>query len=120
MWAEWGKTTLTRDFNGPVFWAVVRTPPSRQDPVALARALDQLDRTLDILEGQLGTHPYIMGADFTLADIVVGHPLYRYFTIDIVRRERPVLAAYYARLCARSAFAEHVMVSYELLRAGEA
>ena len=120
MWAEWGKTTLTRDFNGPVFWAVVRTPPSRQDPVALARALDQLDRTLDILEGQLGTHPYIMGADFTLADIVVGHPLYRYFTIDIVRRERPVLAAYYARLCARSAFAEHVMVSYEPLRAGEA
>jgi len=120
MWAEWGKTTLVRDFNVPVFWAVVRTPPSRRDPAALARALEQLDRQLDILEAQIGDGPYVTGEDFTLADIVIGHDLYRYFTIDIPRRDRPVLAGYYARLTGRPAFAEHVMVSWEPLRAHEA
>ena len=120
MWAEWGKTTFVRDFNVPIFWATVRTPPSKRDPAALAAALKQFDHQLDILEAQLRTHPYVTGDDFTLADIVIGHDLYRYFTIDIPRRDRPTLAAYYARLTARPAYREHVMISYEPLRAGEA
>jgi glutathione S-transferase len=120
MWAEWGKTTFIRDFNVPIFWAVVRTPPSKRDPAALAQALARFDATLDILEAQIGDRPYVMGEDFTLADIVIGHDLYRYFTIDVPRRDRPTLAAYYDRLTRRPAFAEHVMVSYEPLRAGEA
>jgi glutathione S-transferase len=120
MWAEWGKTTFIRDFNVPIFWAVVRTPPAKRDPGALEVALTQFDRQLDILEAQIGDRPYVMGEDFTLADIVIGHDLYRYFTIDIPRRGHPTLAGYYDRLCQRPAFAEHVMVSYEPLRAGEA
>ncbi len=119
VWAEWGKTTFARDFTGPIFWAVVRTPPSRRDPAALARALAAHDRNMAILEDRLGGNRWVMGADFTLADIVIGHVLYRYFTIEIARPERPVLAAYYRRLTERPAFAEHVMVSYEPLRARE-
>ena len=120
MWAEWAKTTLIRDFSGPVFWAVVRTAPSKRDPARLAAALGQLDATLDILEAQLARADFVTGDDFTLADIVVGHSLFRYFTIDIPRRERPALSAYYARLGERPAFREHVMVSFEPLRVGEA
>ena len=116
VWAEWGKTTLLRDFNVPIFWGVVRTPPSRRDPIALARALEAHELNLTILEAKLGDGPYIIGADFTLADIVVGHMLYRYYTIEIPRPDRAKLAAYYARLTDRPAYAEHVMVSYEPLR----
>ena len=72
MWAEWGKTTLARDFTGPIFWGVIRTPPARRDPAALARALDVHERNLAILEAKLGDGPYVMGPDFTLADIVIG------------------------------------------------
>jgi glutathione S-transferase len=117
VWAEWGKTTLARDFTGPRFWGVVRTPPSRRDPEALARAVEVHDRNLAILEAKLGDNPWVMGRDFTLADIVIGHLLYRHFTIEIDRPDRPVLAAYYQRLSERPAYAEHVMVSYESLRA---
>jgi glutathione S-transferase len=117
VWAEWGKTTLARDFTGPLFWGVVRTPPSRRDPEALARAVEVHDRNLAILEAKLGDSPWLMGRDFTLADIVIGHVLYRHFTIEIDRPDRPVLAAYYQRLTERPAYAEHVMVSYESLRA---
>jgi glutathione S-transferase len=120
MWAEWARTTLVRDFNVPIFWAMVRTAPSKRDHAALQAALTQLDASLDILEGQIGDGPWVLGADFTLADIVCGHDLYRYFTIDIPRRPRPALEAYYQHLTGRPAFAEHVMVSYEPLRAGEA
>jgi glutathione S-transferase len=120
VWAEWARTTLVRDFNVPIFWAVVRTPPSKRDPAALARAIEQFDTQLDILEAQIGDRPYVMGEDFTLADVVAGHGLHRYFTIEIPRRDRPTLEAYYGRLIERPAYREHVMVSYEPLRAGEA
>jgi glutathione S-transferase len=43
--------------------------------------------------------------------------LFRYFDIDIPRTSRPAIDAYYARLKARPAFREHVMVSYDDLRA---
>ena len=116
MWAEWGKGTLQRDFGGPIFWQVIRTPSVERDPAALDLALATFDRHLGVLEDQLGDNPFVTGRDFTLADIVVGCPLFRYFTLDIPRAERPALAAYYARLCERPAYAEHVMVSYEDLR----
>jgi glutathione S-transferase len=120
VWAEWGKTTFHRDFNVPVFWAVVRTPPSQRDRAALDCALRTFSTQLDILERQLGTRRYVTGDELTLADIVLGSVLYRYFTVDIPRQPRPRLADYYERLAARPAYREHVMVSYEPLRAVEA
>ncbi len=120
MWAEWGKTTLERHLNGPIFWTMVRTPAARRDPDALTAAIAQFESDLDILGAQIGDGPWVLGPDFTAADIGVGHLLYRWFTLPIERRDRPVLEGYYARLSDRPAFAEHVMVSYEALRAGDA
>jgi glutathione S-transferase len=117
MWAEWGKTTLQRDFAGPIFWHVVRTPAAGRDPAALVAALAAFDRQLDILEGRLGDGDWVTGPDFTLADVVIGVAFFRYFTLPIERRERPILTAYYRRLTERPAYAQHVMVSYDALRA---
>lgn len=116
MWAEWAKINVTLGFTGPVFWRVVRTAPSRQDPAAIAAAIEKLASILAIAERQLAASPYLAGAEFTPADIQFGHVLYRYFDIDIARPDLPHLARYYAELTRRPAFAEHVMVSYEPLR----
>ena len=59
---------------------------------------------------------FICGPELTAADITVGHLLYRWFDMDIPRRPRPALEAYYQRLTQRPAFAEHVMVDYSILR----
>ncbi len=115
-WAEWSKINIALNFSGPIFWQVVRTPPSRRDPDALRRAIGVLNRYLDIAEKQLAGGSYLCGNDLTLADVLFGHLLYRYFTLEIERRERAVLRAYYDRLVARPAYREHVMVSYEDLR----
>jgi glutathione S-transferase len=79
-------------------------------------AVAALETKLEIAELQLTNHAYLAGPDFTLADIQFGHILYRYFDIDINRADLPRLHRYYHRLTERSAFREHVMVSYEELR----
>lgn len=117
MWAEWGKVNFARDFTVPIFWSRVRTAAVDRDEAALVHALARFDGYLGHLEMQLGGNPYVTGAGISLADIVIGHVLFRYFDIDIPRTKRPVIEAYYERLKARPAFREHVMVSYEDLRA---
>ena len=117
MWAEWGKTSFTPDFTVPIFWARVRTSAQDRDEAALAQAIARFETRLDVLEGQMAGHDFVVSGDFTLADIVIGHVLYRWFNIDIPRRPRPAIEAYYRRLCERPAYQEHVMLSYEPLRA---
>jgi glutathione S-transferase len=110
MWAEWGKTTLQPSFMRPVFWPALHggTPDDK--------SLAAFEKNLDILEARLGDGPWLLGPDFTLADIEVGLPLYRYFTVEIARRDRPALAGYYSRLAERPAYASHVMVPYDILQ----
>jgi glutathione S-transferase len=115
-WAEWGKTTFQRAFTVPIFWARVRTPAADRDEDALAAALKRFDEVIGILEGPLAHQLYVAGDEFTLADISIGHVLYRYFDIDIPRIAHPLLESYYQRLTDRPAFREHVMVSYGDLR----
>ncbi len=116
MWAEWAKINITLGFTAPVFWRVVRTSPSKQDPVAIAAAVEALSKRLAIAEAQLERDAFLAGPDFTLADIQFGHVLYRYYDIDIARPEFPALRRYYDRLATRPAYREHVMISYEELR----
>lgn len=116
MWAEWAKLNVALQFTVPVFWRVVRTAEEARDPAAISAAVAALEEKLSIAEARLRAHACLVGDDLTLADIQFGHVLYRYFDIDIPRRDLPALAAYYARLCTRPAFREHVIVSYDALR----
>lgn len=116
-WAEWSKINVALGFTGPVFWRVVRTPEAERDPKAITAAVSALEDRLRIAEDQLGRHDWLAGPDFSLADIQFGHVLFRYYDIDIRRADLPRLAAYYQRLTERPAYREHVMLSYDELRA---
>lgn len=115
-WAEWAKLNVSLGFTGPIFWKVVRTAPSKQDPVAIQAAIKNLDKFLDIAEAQLAKHKFLAGDAFTLADIQFGHVLFRYFDIEIERKDRPALNRYYDMLKSRDEYKEHVMVDYSDLR----
>jgi glutathione S-transferase len=116
MWAEWAKYEVAAAFTGPVFWRHTRTAPERRDAQAVLTALDKFEDQLEIAEPRLAAHAYLCGNRFTLADIQFGHVLYRYFDTDLDRRPLPALAAYYARLSQRAAYAHAVMVSYDSLK----
>ena len=110
-WMDWQCNTLT-----PALFAVfinrVRTPPDRINEAQLARGLEQTGALLSQVEKRLQTTPFIAGENLTMADIVIGVNLYRYFEMEI---ERPALAgvrAYYERLSARPAYQHHVMIPF--------
>lgn len=115
-WAEWAKMDVANNFTGPIFWRVVRTPPERHDHGAIRAAVDKFERELASAEQQLSSRDFLAGDELSLADIPLGHVLYRYFDIDIERRDFPALKAYYQRLTQRPAYRESVMISYESLR----
>ncbi len=115
-WAEWSKINIALKFTAPVFWRVVRTPPSKREPAVIRGALRTLDSFLQIAGAQLAKFPYLAGEHLTLADIQFGHSLFRYFDIDIERTDHPDVRRYYDALTSRPAYREHVMTSYEELR----
>lgn len=116
MWAEWAKLNISQNFTGPIFWQLVRTPERERDAEKVRLAMAKLVPFLQIADARLARQPWLVGEHFTLADIQFGHLLYRYFDIALERPDLPHLAAYYARLTARPAYRQHVMVSYEALR----
>jgi len=116
MIAEWAKHAIYRSLTLDVFWQLVRTPSAERDQAVIARGVKELGRLMPMAEGWLGEKDYLGGDDPSFADIIFGHLLYRYYTLDFERSDTPVLDAYYERLKARPAYAEHVMVDYSVLQ----
>ena len=115
-WAEWSKINIALGFTGPVFWKVVRTAPSKQDPQLIAENLKTLDRYLSIADRQLAGKEFLTSDQITVADIQFGHVLYRYYDISIRRSEHPNIERYYHMLSERPDYQQCVMVNYDELR----
>ena len=111
-WMEWCTTTLQPAFMG-FFWGWYRTPEAErnhtQNEAQLAFAHEAFalaDRHLAVSEAE----------SLTMAGLVVGAQLYRYFTLDIGRSELPRLEAWCEALCERSAYRAAVMIPYDELK----
>ena len=117
MWAEWAKTTLVPALIGGLFFPLVRTRESDRDPALVRANAEKLKPIARMLDARLSGGTFLGGEEPCFADIMVATPLYRYFTLDFDRADTPALSAYYERLTQRPRYAEHVMVSYESLRA---
>lgn len=116
MWAEWAKWTLTRAWLVPVFWGYYRAPEGARDMEAVMAGQRAYEALLAMAMRQRGAGPWMRGARISLADIWVGHLLYRYFTLDLPRQVPEGAEGYYAMLQQREAFRRHVMVDYSELK----
>lgn len=114
-WMDWSVQTLQRDFLIGVFWGFYRTPEAERDLSAIDAALATCARHFRLLDTVLADRPFMSGADFGLADIVVGSNLYRYYTLDIERPAVPNVEAWRERIESRPAYRQHVMVDYSEL-----
>lgn len=115
-WMEWAKTSVAPAIIYKVFWQLVRVPAAARDHALVAEGVTELKSLMRIAEDQIARHDWLASPHMTLADISFGTQLYRYFTLDFERGDFPALQDYYTRLTNRSAYAEHVMVSFEPLR----
>jgi glutathione S-transferase len=116
MYMEWTQTVLQHDFI-QLFWNLYRTSDEQHDHSLLANLTAQCATNFSHMEGLLCDRPYITGQNLTYGDIPIDTQFYRYFTLEIERPSLPRLEAWFSRMCERTAYAEHVMVPYEDLRA---
>ncbi len=113
MWMDWTATTWAPAIGG-VFWHF-RTPPKDRPAGGLEAAVKKTADVTKILEAELAGSQFLVGPSLTMADIIVGTFLYRYYTMPFAREPRPNLEAYYQRLTARKAYQEHAMVDWKVL-----
>jgi glutathione S-transferase len=105
-WMDWQSTTLNPAWRD-AFYALMRNDVSIS-AAAIAASAAAWARQMAILEDQLTrTAAFVTGDTFTLADVVLGLSVHRWFATPIERPALPATAAYYERLSQRPGFRVH-------------
>lgn len=110
-WLEWTKTTVLPHLVN-VFIGTVRTPAKHWDSQAIAAGAKGYAAALSIVDHQLTDRAYLLGDTLTMADITLGAYAYRYYNVPVERPSCPRVEGWYARLCQRPAYREHVMIPF--------
>jgi glutathione S-transferase len=81
-WSLWSVQEVDRGVN---IWSLhaVRLPPADRDPQRLAEALKVLEAPFRVLDGALADRPYLLGDDFTVADLNVSAVISRAIDMDL-------------------------------------
>ncbi len=106
-WMDWQATELNNSWRY-AFMGLVRQSPAHQDPALQHAGVEGWNRHMAMLEAQLqATGAFIAGAQFTLADVVIGLSAHRWRAMPMARPELPAVEVYYQRLCERPGFIAH-------------
>jgi len=110
-WLDWQLSTLSPAERN-LFWGMVRTPAAKRDMAQVRGAMEASAQCWRVLDARLAEcGPFVDGAAFTLADIVLGAYARRWFGPEVKLEgmpDLPALAAWYARLGERAGFARWV------------
>ncbi len=109
-WMDWTHS-FSREFQRPVFWPLVRTPPEKRDLKAIEEACRKCGELLAIPDQNLSKKPYLAGSNFTMGDIPLGCHVQLWMRLPIERPRQPNLEAWFNRLCSRPAFKKIVDIA---------
>lgn len=105
-WMDWQATDLNSSWRY-AFMALVREHAAFTDPAQIAASAAVWSRNVGILDRHLAANgPYAAGAQFSLADIVLGLSLNRWLKTPIERPGNPAIERYLELLRERPAFRE--------------
>ena len=106
-WMDWQGGDMNNAWRY-AYMGLVRQSAAHQDANAIEASAASWNRHMGILEGQLEkSGDFVAGATFTLADVVLGLSVNRWFMTPIARPELPRVQAYYDRLATRAGFRLH-------------
>lgn len=106
-WMDWASQDLYTDIR-PIVMARIFNVPEYQDEDIQRKAINGWTRMMEMIEQYFADGgPYLMGDDFTIADIPAGLVVNRWFSIDFPKPDLPNTLAYYDRLSERPAYKEH-------------
>lgn len=99
-WTLWALIEVDRGVN---IWSLhaVRLPPAERDPEKLAEALQVIARPFKVLDEAVSKQPYLLGNEFTVADLNVAAVISRAIEMDL--RTTPNLKAWLERCLGRPA-----------------
>ena len=108
-WVDWSNSTLWPSLV-PLFRAFYRTPAEKRDDAQVERDRQDALSVLRVLDAQLARQPWAGGEHFTMADIALGCPAWRWFAMPLERPSLPALERWFDALAARPAYARVVML----------
>lgn len=109
-WMDWTHS-FSREFQRPVFWPLVRTPPEKRDLKAIEEACRKCGELLAIPDQSLAKKPYLAGSNFTMGDIPLGCHVQLWMRLPIERPRHANLEAWFNRLCSRPAYKKIVDIA---------
>jgi glutathione S-transferase len=109
-WMDWQLSSVGPPM-GQLLFGLIRTKPEARDAAAIEAARRHAIAAWTIAEDALQDRPYFAGQSLSLAEIVLGTQIYRWFTFAIERPELPNLRAWYERLRQRSGFKTHIEIA---------
>jgi glutathione S-transferase len=93
---------------GQLLFGLIRTRPEARDPAVIEAARRRALAAWEIVDDELQDRPYLGGRELSLAEIVLGTQIYRWFAFAIERPDLPRLRAWYDRLRERPGFKTHI------------
>jgi glutathione S-transferase len=95
---------------GQLLFGLVRSTPETRDNAAIEAARRRAITAWTIVDDAVADRPYLAGAGLSLAEIVLGTQIYRWFTFPVERPAMPKLRAWYDRMRERPGFKTHIEV----------
>jgi glutathione S-transferase len=103
-WIDWQAGELNNSWRY-AFPALARNSAQHTDPALIDAGVSNWNRHMQILEAQLQkSGDYVLGDQFTLADIPLGLSVNRWAMTPMPRPALPAVEAYYERLNQREGF----------------
>jgi glutathione S-transferase len=109
-WSFWALNEVDRGVN---IWSLhaVRLPPEDRNPAMLAEALKVISAPFKVLDREFGQRAYLLGSDFTVADLNVAAVVSR--AVDMDMPETPNVARWLRRCLDRPAAREALRMRVE-------
>lgn len=106
-WMDWQLSVLGAPMGG-LLQGLVRSAPENRDTAAIEAARRRAITAWAIIDDELKDRPYLAGDHLSLAEIVFGTQIYRWFAFPIERPQLINLRAWYDRMSERPGFKEHI------------
>ena len=99
-WMDWQQTTLNPAGRN-AFMQLIRTPVEQRNAELLRQSIAATEPMLALLDQHLAQRAFMLGTQFSMADIPLGCEIHRWFGLPQPRLSWPNLERWFAALCAR-------------------
>ena len=108
-WMDWQLSVIGAPM-GALLQGLIRSTPETRDASAIEAGRRRAITAWEIVDDALASQPYLGGNSLSLAEIVLGTHIYRWFNYPIERPNLANLSAWYQRISERPGFKKHIVM----------